>query len=108
MRGMASEKRFAVRTIRNGEVRIGGKVFRPGDKGDRPYDGRLDGLRMAFGQYPGFTFSDGLKRVSLWGTERAYRCRHDHDADGTEWCDWPGPNCIDGTFYWDSWTEVAS
>ena len=102
---MAS-KRFALRTVHAGAVRINGKTFRPRDESATnglPYADQLEGMRLAFGLYPGAF--PAREMVSLWGTETAYCCQHDHDADGTEHCDWPGPNCIDGVFQWNWWVE---
>ena len=98
---MSERPRFALRTIHKGAMRIRGLVFVP-YQGHRPYDGRLDGLRMAFGLYYGpkgydtYRASDGwqTKYVALWGTERAYRGGPD---------DWPGPECVDGCFPWEWW-----
>lgn len=86
-------RRFVLRTIKAGTVRIFGKLYEP-DPQHRAYDGRLDGQRWAFGLYPSqFPF------VNLWGTERAYR-------DGPE-VDWDTrPDVIDGAFPWTFWREV--
>lgn len=97
-------RKWAVRTIKNGEVRISGVTYRP-EAIHMPYDGRLDGLRMAFGRYwvgqHEMTLRNGLRFVSLWGTDLAFRSP-DPDTD------WPGPNCVDGVFPWDWWIEVRA
>lgn len=100
-----SRKRFALRTIRNGAVRINGVVFRP-DGCHRAYDGRLDGQRWLFGLYwgpPNYQKydSDGWCHafVSLWGTEAAAQAVTEAEMSAA----WPGPNCIDGEFAWEWW-----
>lgn len=94
-----------MRTIRNGRVRIRGVLFRP-DEHHRAYDGRLDGQRWLFGLYWGPKNYDRYGPdgwccafVSLWGTEAAALARTDEDMQR----EWPGPNCIDGTFNWEWW-----
>jgi hypothetical protein len=86
-----SRRRFAIRTIKNGTVRIFGETYMPEDS-EVPYDGRLDGQRWAFGLYqstPEFVF--------LWGTEAAY-----HGAD-----DWDTrPDVVDGFFVWVVWRKA--
>lgn len=89
-----AHRRFVLRTIHDGHVRINGKTYAPNDQ-HLAYDGRLDGMRFAFGLYDGFPF------VSLWGTERTYNS-DDPDAD------WPGPQCVDGGFPWLWWRAAAS
>ncbi len=84
----------AIRTIKGGAVRIRGVTFRPRP----PYAGELDGLRMAFSlYYIGREWN--CEFVALWGTEKAY---HSDSPD----TDWPGPNCIDGTFHWEWWDAI--
>jgi hypothetical protein len=95
-------RRFVIRTIRNGSVRIFGLTFRP--KGQhRKYDGRLDGLRFAFGLYHEPT-ADGWRwkreYVECWGTEEAYRC-HDEAESKRLWE--TRPDCVDGYFSWMGW-----
>lgn len=78
------------RTVRNGAVRIGGLTYRPSEQ-HRPYDGRLDGLRYAFGVYqgqPGF--------VSLHSV--AGSTNSDDDNAVME-----GPHCVDGYYPWLWW-----
>ncbi len=91
-------KRFAIRTVINGSVTIGGKVFTP-DKQWLEYDGRLDGMRLGFGRYD--DCKGGFENfVSLWGTERAF---HSNDPD----IDQPGPAFINrkGSWFWWSTEE---
>lgn len=101
---MSERPRFALRTIRDGAVRIRGVVFRP----DEAYDGRFDGQRWLFGLYWGppnhsYYGPDGFCRdfVSLWGTEAMAKAKSDAEYEAL----WPGPNCIDGTFRWEWWSS---
>jgi hypothetical protein len=98
-----SSRHFAIRTIRDGTVKIGGLTFRPRDD----YGGELDGQRWAFGLYPDYTNKDGEQIAYLWGTEQMYRCVGGqcpkHPDPEVEQCDWPAPNLIDGYFHWDWW-----
>jgi hypothetical protein len=91
-----SKRRFVLRTIKDGRVRIFGKTYAPVER-TVPYDGRLDGQRWAFGLYPEYVGS-----VYLWGSERAYR-------EGPE-VDWETrPDVVNGVFVWAWWRErVAS
>lgn len=90
-----------IRTVRDGRVSIKGLWFRP-DEHHTAYDGRLDGLRCAFGLYwgppgyQGYRSSDGWQTqfVSLWGTEQAYRSIGECVM---------GPECVDGWFPWEWW-----
>jgi hypothetical protein len=90
-RGVARCPRFAVRTIRDGSVWVYGREFVASDRW-LPYDGRLDGMRYAFGLY--YTAGERLPFVSLWGADGAY---------GDENADWPGPECVDDRFPWEWW-----
>lgn len=90
-------KRFHIRTIKNGQVKILGHYYHP-DNTHMQYDGRLDGMRYAFGLYRIGDEDDKLEPfVCLWGTEKAYRSECHTD--------WYGPECIDGHFYWYWWHE---
>lgn len=95
--------RFAVRTIRNGKVRILGYEWEPFRE---PCPERFEGMRAAFGLYWGQPdWGHGTTRyderglmngVSLWGSEAAFRGEDD----------WPGPFCEDGVFRWEWWQQV--
>lgn len=99
--------RFALRTIRNGKVRIFGHDYAP----RTPLLPEHEGMRAAFGLYRGpvgVRFSKTasyderglLPFVSLWGSEAAYRADTEEDVQGT----WPGPFCDeDGYFRWEWW-----
>lgn len=91
--------RWALRTIRRGTVRFYGKTYQvaPTERAapyesDPPYDGRLDGMRAHFYNYDPHCTSLA-DSVFL------------HSVEGAKW---PGPNCIDGYFRWERWTEVGA
>lgn len=88
-------RRFAIRTVKNGAVRIGGKVFRVNEH-HKKYDGRLDGLRFVFGIYQDYKDNEPFwcNFVSLWGTEQAYKSPEEYK---------PGPECIDDSYPWEWW-----
>ena len=90
---MRHNTRMVLRTIRRGRVKINHKWFYVGEKWMK-YDGRLDGLRYAFGLY--WTGEELQSYISLWGTEEMY---HDIDAGY-------GPELIDGGFPWSWWYEL--
>lgn len=90
---MAGKRRFVVRTIRNGQVRILGRDYRPDEDASR-----FNGRRAAFGLYWRGELQEPF--VSLWGTEAAYRNVED------EGIDWPGPFCEKGVFKWVWWHEA--
>ncbi len=123
-----TSKRFAVRTIKDGRVTIGGVTFAPKQEHARglftqqgeawvlngfvsksvpvPYTGQLDGQRWAFGRYdkPG---GEGFEPyVSLWGSAKAFAFQGDVDTASDDEHDWPGANCIDGVFHWEWWDAV--
>ena len=54
----------AIRTVSNGRIKLNNRWWEP-DKKHIPYDGRLDGHRFFFMEYP--NVDTGL--VALWGTE---------------------------------------
>ena len=83
-----SETRFAIRTIQNNLVRIGGLTFKP----DIPVPAKMEGQRFAFGRYRRGNRYEPF--VCLWGTENEFR---NPDADDHElytengvsiWCWW--------------------
>ncbi len=78
------------RTIRNGAVRIGGRIYRPSEQ-HMPYDGRLDGLRYAFGVYP---YREGV--VSLHSVAGSVNSEDDNVV-------LEGPHCVDGYYPWLWW-----
>ena len=85
-------RKWFIRTIRKGRVKITGVTYAPDEKW-MIYDGRLDGLRFAFARYRN---QPGL--LALWGTEEAYRS-DDAQNDGAE--------LVDGKHPWCFWHEVT-
>jgi len=105
---MNARKRMAVRTIRHGRVKIGGKWFMPNEH-HMKYDGRLDGMRYAFGRY--WTSGKPLPFVSMWGTEACYKGIHDNpDWEDTEYDDPSHITQDDGSVVcaWVWWDEVTA
>jgi hypothetical protein len=82
-------KRFAIRTVKDGRVTIKGRQYEP-DANHMEYDGRLDGMRFAFGLYHGRP-----DLVSLWGTEAAYWAVDDDAKFEELWNS--APECVDGS-----------
>jgi hypothetical protein len=79
--------KFAIRTVRNGQVKINGNIYRPGET-HMKYDGRLNGKRFAFGLY-----DHKPDLISLWGTEEEYRIpgsinNGEHIINGFPWLFW--------------------
>ena len=62
---------FVIRTIKNGKVKINGKIYIP-DTRYVQYDGRLDGLKYAFA-----TYKNEDKFVNCWGTLETYKNQDD-------------------------------
>ena len=66
--------RWVVRTIKDGRVRIDGKIYAPSER-HKKYDGRLDGMRYVFARYM-TNYGEGPEYepfVYMWGTEESYR-----------------------------------
>lgn len=107
---------FLIRKIhKGGRIRMLGKWWHVSEQ-HMPYDGRLDGMHFVFGLYEnrGETYDpprDYLPFAALWGTASAYYDESDPDfskedcACSTCKFIWPGPQCVDGHFVWDSWWE---
>jgi len=89
---------FAVRKIKNGFVKINGKIYTP----DESYHGELDGMWYAFGLYKHPSPRDGKMFISLWGTKKQYYLQ---TADDPDWG--KTPDCINGVFHWSWWSEVC-
>lgn len=87
-------RHFAIRTVKNGKVKIQGKSFTPSEQHQR-YDGELDGLRYVFGLYHNYANGE-LQFISLWGSEQFYKTGIDQQP----------PEVIDGTLPWIWWNEV--
>lgn len=87
---------WAVRTIRDGRVKIGGYYYTPSSRHLR-YDGRLDGKRYAFARY-----WEGDRRcpfVALWGTEEAFKKAAPAATD---------PSIVDGALPWMWWNQEST
>jgi len=95
---MTYKHRFAIRTIRNGRIKLDGKEWEP-EAQFMLYDGRLDDQRFAFGRYfeGVITNTPQMPILELWGTEEFYY---------NDRVDWPGPECVDGSFPWGFWHPV--
>ena len=89
-----TEDHFVVRTIRKGAVVIDKMVFRPSET-HKAYDGRLDGLRYAFGRYRDYERVGWKPLAYLWGTEAQFRNRETMQIEG--------PHVVDGTMPWEFW-----
>ncbi|KKM03498.1 hypothetical protein LCGC14_1773830 [marine sediment metagenome] len=76
------------RLVRKGRIKLGGRWWRPSEQ-HLGYDGRLDGHRFVFHQYP----SSAGPLVCLWGTEA--QAQGDDQAYG--------PELVDGAFPWYWW-----
>lgn len=92
-----SQRRFAIRTVKGGAVRIGGRDYRPHCEPGEAYDGRFEGHRLAFGLYPR---QPDFHSVSLWGTERDY-----YDNDMPDFG--KPPVCVDHVFEFEWWDAVT-
>jgi len=94
-------KNFAIRTVKNGRVKIGGVYYVPTNP---DYDDALEGLRYAFGRYwtgdKLYRNKDGKSIVCLWGTEHDYKTGEDRDFSAP-------PHCgVDGSYIYEWWSEV--
>ena len=67
---MAKELRWAYRTIKNGQVKIQGRVYGPDNPPPRD---SMEGRRFLFGLYPGYKPAKCDRIAYLWGTEREAR-----------------------------------
>jgi len=97
LKEIKNKKRFVIRTIRNGKVKIFGYWFKPREE----YNGELDGQRWAFGIYRSGNLMLGI--VYLWGTEELYNSIDDLDQYTALYKSLP--NLKNGFFHW-SWWDV--
>lgn len=98
LRLVKRKRNFAVRTIRGGQVRINGVVFKP-KAHNFAYDGRLDGKRYVFGLYwVGPEWHDDF--ISLWGSEELQRCQDEEESRRLFHSD---PMWVAGKAYWEWW-----
>lgn len=95
MKKMRKYPRFVTRKIKDGRVKIYGRWFKPEEKWQK-YDGRLDGMKYAFGLY--LDAKGNIEDfVYMWGTEEAYRYNGD-DFKGAQ------PEIMpDGGLPWSGW-----
>lgn len=90
-------RRFAIRTIKDGRVKINNRYYAPPDA-HMAYDGRLEGLRYAFGLY---AHERGF--VCLWGTHALWKAGNsDYEQEYAK----GGPHVINGREPWLFWREV--
>lgn len=107
-----SRPRFVIRTIKNGRAKILHQYFVP-DSRFTKYDGRLNGMRYAFGLYwqPCRDRDEWENYMcALWGTEEAYRAigntisEEDYDKiTDYYWQPEQMPELVDGYFPWYFW-----
>jgi hypothetical protein len=104
--GVLEMSRFALRTIRNGRVRIDGREYAVSEKHEL-YDGRLDGRRYLFAKY-----AATRRAVALWGTEAAYlatrRNAPQEAQEAYERGECDGPEVVDGRLPWMWWDEIRN
>lgn len=91
----ANWRRMVLRTIQNGHITIHGRTYRPETR-HMPYDGRLDGMRYAFGRY-----STLPNTVTLWGTEEMYRMAETDPRFEELWAN--APDVVNGGYPWMWW-----
>lgn len=94
-------RNVVIRTIKNGQVIVFGKRYAPDSKHAK-YDGRLDGMRYAFGIYR--NENDEAYMLGLWGKESTYR---NPDCANLFAKDFYGPEMLpDNSLPWAFWPEV--
>lgn len=91
-------RRWVVRKIRHGRVKINGRWFVPKQYAHDaiPYDGRLDGMRYLFALYP------YLPTLANLHSEARLMGKSVEEIEAA----WPGPECVDGKFSWCFWEAV--
>ena len=112
------KRRFVIRTIKSGRVKIYGRIFKPSSRW-LEYDGRLDGQRWTFGLYwklsgqndQGLTW-EMLPYVALWGSKEAYWAAIDNERWSTYRESPISPAAVhgeDGVWYypWVIWYAVS-
>ncbi len=98
--------KFAVRTVKDGKVKINGRYYAP--KEGSPDPAPLEGHRFAFGRY--FTGNepsrgrDGKTFVCLWGSEAYYRLTDPEDYEKGDF----GPHIVNGYYLYEWWDEIDS
>lgn len=105
--------RFAIRTVRNGRVKIFGNIYKCPDEPDS--GGRFEGNRYAFGLYWQYPYDDAdtpelLDHVHHWGREAYYK-NHDR-SDAIERAETRHMTQDDDkghrVLYWASWFREVS
>ena len=99
LRKVNNKKRFVIRTIKDGAVRVFNHRFTPRE----PYDGQLEGQRMAFGIY--YMGDMMLDTLFLWGTEAMYTAETEEEYHN-QYLDQPNVD-IRGVIHW-VWWEVVN
>jgi len=98
-------KRFVIRTIRNGKVKIFNNYYYPINL-YKKYDGRLNEMRYAFGLY-WKPREDGKWQledyVQLWGTEEMYNCADGSNKELFSKLYREDPQKVDGNLPWLTW-----
>lgn len=95
-------RKWHVRMIRNGRVRIMGHEWAPSEE-YLAYDGRLDGLRMMFGTYACLDSVGAVyfeRFMEMWGTEE--------QAKRLNSLDLPEPHRVGDYYPWSTWRVVEA
>lgn len=95
---MSANGRWAERKIVDGVVKFHGSRYRVVE--DVPYDGRLDGRRALFYEYSNSEHWPNLR-------DRVFLHSFPDPSNEEHGMDWPGPNCIDGYFHWETWERAS-
>jgi len=98
LREIKHKRRFVIRTIRNGRVKVFNNWFVPREK----YHGELDGQRWAFGLY--YTGNMMMDCLALWGTEDLYWTINDDDKFTELYHSQPNV-ADDGVIHWSWWAK---
>lgn len=101
MKDVDKQKKWVVRTIKDGQVQIYGEIYVPSRK-HMQYDGRLDGMRYVFARYrsPRNEVTIWEPFVRLWASEEtAHAIERQEEYEN-------GPECVDGYFPWGWWYRL--
>jgi hypothetical protein len=96
-------KNFAIRTVKNGRVKIDGVEYRPNYA---RYNDELEGMRLAFGRYWSgkeeyIAFSTGRRMLAVWGTERYYRAVRTESEETLTIMQHEEPSAVHDFVWWD-------
>jgi hypothetical protein len=96
---MSGRLRCGIRIIKNGQVRINGRYYRPDDS----YRGELDGQRWYFMTYPNLP-----SLLAMWGDEKRHNANNAGIKAYNKDCKRHEANMDpkDGTIRWYFWHEV--